>query len=177
MSNSCITFVQVADPSRKCLQRRIIHDDIVGDCESLTAARLCGQDAFRLFFRTGVACEQPLELRGLVTINNQNSINFLPQDRIDQKWHNYDDIVPGRSICLAQGLSLNSWVQNGLKSLPRLVIRKNQRSQGSSVEIAIRRNDRSTKFELYFCQAGFAGFDHFAGDNVGIDDIDAVFRE
>src|SRR5688572_4699214 len=87
-----ITSMQRLDLSARRLRRAAVVDDIVRGLEPRRAVYLSAQHLQRLGTRDRVAPHQTLELRGLRSIDDENSIDELSEARFDEQRHGHERV-------------------------------------------------------------------------------------
>lgn len=172
-----VSPVQGLDLLAGVVEVRIIVYYVIGYRETLLAARLRRQYSSGLFFAFDVTSDQSVNLGRLVAVDDQNSIDKLPERRLSQKGNDYDLVCALRCTSLSDCFLLNDRVKNILEPAPHLLVREHKSSHRRSIQSATRIDHIGRKLLSNSFEARFTGLNYRARDHVGVDNCCAEIGE
>jgi hypothetical protein len=157
--------------------RSYVLDDIVGDCQPLFARRLRLQYPLRLFGAAAVACPQSLQLQRFRRVDQQHPVGAVAAAAFGQQWH--DQYGIGRIGLLGEltHASFDQGMQQVFQKLSLLRVVEDPLPELATVQVACGVEDLPAEPMHDGIQRGFAGFNQFAADPVGIDNRNAEIFE
>ncbi len=152
----------------------VVQDDVVGERASLIARRLCAHDCHHLGLCQMIASDDARKLQFLRAIDEQHPREIIPSTALDQQWNADQTIGSVSRSNMGAHPFTNQGMQDRFELAASGLVGEHQPPQRGPIE-------RSAGFEDGLPESGddvgqstLAWLNDFAGNDIGIDDDDAM---
>jgi hypothetical protein len=172
-----VSLVQAVNCVSQLRDSTCVFNHVICSCQTILAACLRRENRSRLIEADGIPRDEPLQLNGLIHIDDENAIEMIAGSTLDEQWNCEDDVGTRRLVGSPFHVRTDERMKNGFDVQPRARIGEDALAQCAPVKFTVGAEDPRSELLDHRGESRLSRRDDEPGRFVRVDHRDAQLDE